>query len=85
MNTVELLEKMRGIVREEVTASESRVKSELRQEIKASEERVVQKIDSSQEDTIEVLKELIHTGYEMHEERIKKIEDDLRIPHPKEN
>lgn len=85
MTNEELLEKMRGIVREEVTASENRVKSELRQEIKASEERVVQKIDRSQEDTIEVLKELIHTGYEMHEHRIRKIEDDLSIPHPKEN
>jgi hypothetical protein len=37
-------------------------------------EEVHKKIEQSQEDTIEALSELIHTGYNMHESRIKKLE-----------
>jgi hypothetical protein len=33
------------------------------------------KIDQSQKDVIDTLSELIHTGYNLHEERIKKLEE----------
>lgn len=39
------------------------------------------KIDESQKDTIEVLSELIHTGYNLHEKRIKDIEDAQKSSH----
>ncbi len=33
------------------------------------------KIDHSQKDVIDTLSDLIHTGYNLHEERIKKLEE----------
>ena len=53
--TTEELEQIRKIIREETVSKE---------DLKATEGRLTQKIDDSQEDTIEVLKELIHTGSE---------------------
>ena len=76
MNTDELLGKIRAIIREETVSKE---------EFRASEERLTKKIEASQEDTIEVLSEVIHTGYNMQEKRIKAIEDHLDMPHLKEN
>jgi chaperonin cofactor prefoldin len=38
------------------------------------------KIDKSQEETIDVLSELITNGYNNHEKRIKRIEDNLQLP-----
>ncbi len=74
--TNEELEQMRKIIREETVSKE---------ELKASEERIKtelkQAIDTSQEDTIEALSEVIHTGYNMHEERIKHLEDQAEQPH----
>lgn len=43
-----------------------------------------QSIKQSQEDTIDTLSALIHTGYNMHEKRIKKIEDTLQITTPQQ-
>lgn len=92
MNTNDqLLKDIKTIVSEEVQASEKRIKQELRQEIHASEENLRKEIKSteqnlrkeihaSQEDTIGALSELIHTGYAMHEKRIKKIEEHLELP-----
>jgi hypothetical protein len=57
------------------------VKSELRQEMIASEERLTKKIEASQEETIDVLSEVIHKGFNMQEERIRGIEEQLDIPH----
>jgi hypothetical protein len=84
MNNDELLEKMRGIVREEVTASENRVKSELRQEIKASEERLGKKIQV----VTEAMAEFFHKTWEKMDEtdeRVTTIEDHLDLPHPVKN
>jgi hypothetical protein len=81
MNNDELFERLKNVIKEEVTASENRVKSDLRQEIQASEERLTQKIAASQEETIDVLSAVIHTGYNMHEQRISAIEEQLDIPH----
>lgn len=74
--TNEELEQIRKIIREETVSKD---------DLKAAEERLTQKIDASQEDTINVLRELIHTGYKMHEQRIRQMEDQLDIPHPKDN
>ena len=38
------------------------------------------KIDKSQDETIEVLSELITTGHNSHEKRIKRIQDNLNLP-----
>lgn len=81
MNNDELFERLKQVIKEEVTASENRVKSDLRQEIQASEERLIQKIAASQEETIDVLSEVIHTGFNKHEEQIRVIEEQLDIPH----
>ncbi|HVB20312.1 MAG TPA: hypothetical protein VNG51_00015 [Ktedonobacteraceae bacterium] len=63
-----LLEQIRKVVKEEITASEKRV-------IKTIET----KIDESQEDTIKVLSELIHAGHNDHEERLTIVEEKLHI------
>jgi hypothetical protein len=44
------------------------------------EQRLENKIKESQQDTIEVLSDLIHTGYDLHENRIKRVEDELHLP-----
>ena len=70
--TTEELEKIRKIIREETVSKE---------ELKATEERLTKKIEDSQEATIDVLSEVIHTGFNMHEERIKHLEDQAEQPH----
>ena len=45
-------------------------------------EELQRSIEQSQEETIEVLSDLIHTGYDLHEKRIKKIENNLGIATP---
>jgi hypothetical protein len=83
-DTLPLFERLKNVIKEEVTASERRVKSELRQEIIASEERLTQKIEASQEETIDVLSEVIHTRYNMHEKRVSAVEAQLDIPNKNE-
>ena len=77
MLTKDDLDQIRGVIKEEVQASEERVTKN----IEASEERLTKKIESELEDTINVLTEVIHTGYTMHEERIKQLEDQAEQPH----
>lgn len=45
-------------------------------------ELVNNKIDKTQEETIEVLSELIQNGYKKHEKRIKRLETHLNLPQP---
>lgn len=52
-----------------IQASEQRIKNELSQQIKAT-----------QQDTIDALSDLIHTGYDMHEARIQRVENELHLP-----
>lgn len=47
--------------------------------VKQMEQRLEKKIKESQEDTIEALSSLIHTGYNTHEERIVNIEQHLNL------
>lgn len=48
------------------------------------QQELKQSIKQSQEDTIGVLSDLIHTGYSLHEKRIKKIENRLQITNPQQ-
>ena len=47
-----------------------------------AEKNLERKIMQSQEETIDALSELINTGYDLHEKRIAKIEDNLGITPP---
>lgn len=69
----------------EIKATEKRLKTELGAEIKATEKNLKQAILDSQKDTIKVFSDLLHTGFNMHEERISRIEDHLSLPHTKGN
>ena len=91
MNTDELLNQIqklleaereytKNIIREETVSKEA-----LKAEIQASEERIKTElkgaIEKAQEETIAALSELIHTGFNLHEERIKALEDQAEQPH----
>ncbi|MBI5123709.1 hypothetical protein HZA75_07660 [Candidatus Roizmanbacteria bacterium] len=52
----------------------------LEEEIKDFKVDILQAIKISQEDTIESLSEVINHGYNMHEERIVRLEDHLNLP-----
>ncbi|MEK7517492.1 MAG: hypothetical protein AAB583_02990 [Patescibacteria group bacterium] len=68
LNTVEL----------KVELANNRV-NQLGGQLNQTEKRLEKAIVKSQEETIEVLSALMHTGYNMHEKRIRKIEDKLQI------
>lgn len=53
-------------------------------QLNQTEQKLEKAITRSQGETIEVLSDLIHTGYNLHEERIRKIEDTLRIANPQQ-
>ncbi len=48
--------------------------------LEKTEQELKQAITKNQEDTIEALSELIHSGYNNHEKRIKRIENHLQLP-----
>lgn len=54
-------------------------RKELKKELKKFEEKLTEKIDLSQKDTIEVLTALIHSGYNLHEVRISRLEEKLNL------
>lgn len=43
-------------------------------------ELVNKRVEQAQEETIDTLSELIHEGYNLHEKRIKKLEESLGSP-----
>lgn len=45
------------------------------------EEMVNKRVEQSQKETIESLSELINSSYDLHEERLKKVEDTLHLTH----
>jgi hypothetical protein len=53
-------------------------------QLELAEQKLEKAITKSQEDTVEVLSDLIHTGYNLHEKRIKKIEEVLQITNPQQ-
>lgn len=77
MSDKQLLDKISGII----VANNKVLLRAMDEKIRESEIRVTQKlskkITESQEDTQDFLREMIETGYNMHEKRIKRIEDHL--------
>jgi hypothetical protein len=63
-------------VDEKIQSSEKRTATA----IIASKEETFEKIKASQEDTVDVLSEVINTGYSIHEERIQRLEDKVGLP-----
>lgn len=88
------VKQIRGVVREEVeTIAENRLKPIKKQmdvvemkveavnnRLEKTEQELKQAITKSQEDTIEALSELMHSGYNNHEKRIRRIENHLQLP-----
>ncbi len=56
-----------------IQASEKRIKQKLTEDLG-------KKIEESQEYTIDTLTDLITGGYDLHEDRIKRIETELNLP-----
>ena len=83
MNTDELLEKIRAILKEETVSKDefNATRHELKAVLKASEERLIKKIEASQEETTDVLSKVIHKEFNMNEERMRAIEEQLDMPH----
>ena len=53
-------------------------------QLEQTEQKLKKAITKSQEETIEVLSDLIHTGYELHEKEIRKIKETIRITSPQQ-
>lgn len=64
-------------VKEELTS----VKQQL-DTVEVKIELVNKRIEQSQEETIDAFSELINTGYNMHEKRIKQLEEKVQSSHP---
>jgi hypothetical protein len=66
-----------------IDSSQMELEERLTKKIDASlmelEERLTKKIDSSQMETVDTLSEMIHTGYNLHEVRIQRLEKTLNI------
>jgi len=75
------LKAIRIIVQEEVKIEVNPLKKQL-DTLEMKVELVNKKVEQSQQETIETLSGLIHTGYNLHEERIKHIEDQLKTSQP---
>ncbi len=90
MLTNDDLHAIKGIISEEVKSLKSDVGT-LKNDVGALKtqmntvelkvELVNKRIGKAQEETIEALSELIHTGYNLHEERIKKLEKQQKSSH----
>lgn len=63
-----------GKLTKQIETTEENLRQEFIGKIEATEEHLQKKIDDSQADTIDILSALIHTGYNLHEKRIKNLE-----------
>ncbi len=79
--TTEELEQIGKVIEAKLAAEREHTRKIIHEEVAAAKIRLTQKIAASQEDTIHVLSEVIHTGYNMHEKRIRASEEQLDIPH----
>jgi hypothetical protein len=92
MTDEEILKKMTGMLLDNnkklLTAVDKSFEKAIEKAIQASEKRIKQelteklstKIDESQKDTIDTLTALMHTGYDLHEKRIQRLEGELNLP-----
>lgn len=58
---------------------DGRIADSQKETVKIVIEKVKEIVHESQEDTIEVLLSAIHTGYNLHDKRIKRLEDELDL------
>ena len=58
---------------------EQRLEEKLVKKIESAKQELSKKIETSQADTNEALSALVHEGYNMHEERIQRIEKELNF------
>ncbi len=82
MLTKDDLQQIRGIVKDEVQVVKDEVQT-VKQQLDTVEmkvELVNKRVEQAQEETVDALSELIHEGYNLHEKRIKKIEEQLQPP-----
>ncbi len=78
---------LKSNVRKEIETSAENIKKDIGKDIEASEKRMKdelnkdlgKKIIDSQQDTIEVLTEVIHRDYNAHDKRIQRVEDELDL------
>ena len=96
MLTKDDLQQIRGVVKEEIQVVKQdlgTVKQEVqvvkqdlgtvKQQLNTVEmkvELVNKRVEQAQEETVDALSELIHESYNLHEKRIKKIEEQLQPP-----
>jgi hypothetical protein len=78
-DNTQLLSEIHKLLKDEIRSSEARTKKEIAQEIASSEKRLTKVIRESQEDTIEVLSELMNRGFNMHKKRFQTIEKHLNL------
>ena len=73
------LKQIRVVVREEAEPIKKQLDT-----VEMKVELVNKRVEQAQEETIDALSELINTGYNLHEKRIRKIEDNLHISTPQQ-
>lgn len=76
------LQQISGVVKEEIQTVKNVVQT-VKQQLDTVEmkvEAVNKRVEQAQEETVDALSELIHEGYNLHEKRIKKIEEQLQSP-----
>ncbi len=64
----------------EIQTVEQNLRLEIQTSNKQLEIKLTRKFDTSQEEMIGIISELINTGYNIHEIRIKRVEDELSLP-----
>lgn len=76
------LQAFKGIVREEIDPIKAELQTAKQQldTVEMKVELVNKRVEQAQEETVNVLSDLIHTGYNLHERRLKKVEDNLKLP-----
>lgn len=80
MTDIAILETMKTMMAEMLLENNKRIDISIEKAVRSSEKRLEKKIENAQIETIDTLSELIHTGYNLHEKRIQRIEDELHLP-----
>lgn len=75
MDNNKLLEKIANLIDKKLRPIKEQLDS-----VEAKTELTYTLVEKSQKETIETLSDLMHSGYEMHEKRIKKLEEQATLP-----
>jgi hypothetical protein len=77
------LEQIEKLLDKKLQGEREHTKATIEAAVQGSEKRIMQAVrdivKESQEDTIQTLSELIHTGYTHHERRIKRLEEHTHL------